>query len=99
MVFIIPILGITAGIIAIIGGIYIKSKKLDLQKIQQNPKELEKLADEIQRLHLENESLKKRIHNIETIATSKEWEALPSALDHEIDTEEKAAILAKKLNR
>ncbi len=99
MSILIPILGITAGIVAIISSAYVKVRKIELQKTLngQNNHDKKYLEDKIQTLTFENTDLRKRITNLESIVASKEWEFLLPPHSENLSNQEKANILAKKL--
>ena len=99
MSILIPLLGITAGIIAIISGSIIKIKKIELQKTLHNQGNHDNklLENQVKTLTLENTDLQNRISNLESVVASKEWEFLLPSNKENLSNQEKASILAKKL--
>ncbi len=65
MAIIIPILGILTGMIAIICGTYLKFQKMKMENL--GAKEKQFLLEKINKLEEENQQLKERIENVETI--------------------------------
>lgn len=65
MGILIPILGIMTGIIAIICGTYLKFQKMKMENLGAGEKQL--LLEKINKLEAENQQLKERVENVETI--------------------------------
>ena len=97
MGILIPLFGIGAGIIAIISGAYLKSKKIDLEKLRLKQESSDQnLEGKLKKLSAENEALQDRISNLETIIVSKEWDTLLSAPKNN-DNESNVRAIAEKL--
>lgn len=65
MGILIPILGIMTGIIAIICGTYVKIQKMKMENLGAGEKQM--LLEKISKLETENQELKERVGNVETI--------------------------------
>jgi hypothetical protein len=65
MGILIPILGIMTGIIAIICSTYLKFQKMKIENLGSGEKQM--LLEKINKLETENQELKERVENVETI--------------------------------
>ena len=100
MGILIPIFGILTGMVAIIASTYLKAKKMEIDKLNAgggNLSHFKNLNEKLELLEKENELLKQRLHNVELIATSKEWDLLPPS-SSELSVSQQSEEIAKKLS-
>jgi hypothetical protein len=82
-------------ITAVVADTYLKGKRLGGG---QSGGDVRKLAAELERIKAENAQLKERMHNVETIVTSRDYDALPPP-DDEYSIAKKAEILSKQIEK
>jgi len=76
--FIIAILALSIPVVAILSNAYVKIKKIEFEQNTQsfNKEQLDQLMNQFEDLQQENELLKERLSNIETIVAEPDWEQL-----------------------
>lgn len=84
-------------ITAVLADTYLKGKRLGgFQGVGNG--DVKKLVTELERLKTENAQLKERMHNVETIVTSHDYDALPPPED-EYSISRKAEVLSKRIEK
>jgi uncharacterized protein YlxW (UPF0749 family) len=96
MAFLIPILALMIPISAIVGGYWVKIKKMELEKNSLSPETTQKL----QRVLEQNEQLRQRVENLEAIITSLDKELLAlRPLDDAAENQQKVQYIVNKLKK
>ena len=93
-------MGLSIPIIAILSDAWVKSRKmtLDNDHLRHQAEVIEGLKANLQQLEQENQQLKDRLLNVETIVTGPEWDnLLISAKAGEDDVTEKTRDIARKI--
>ena len=100
MGILIPILGILAGITAIVSNAWLKSQKMKLENGGgMNSKKMSRLLAEFENVHDENLELKERVNNLEVIISGMDKEILQlHSHTKQADYAKEMAELAKKMN-
>ncbi len=96
MAFLIPIFALMIPISAIVGGYWVKIKKMELEKNSLSPETTQKL----QRVLEQNEQLRQRVENLEAIITSLDKELLAlRPLDDAAENQQKVQYIVNKLKK
>lgn len=96
MAFLIPIIALMIPISAIVGGYWVKIKKMELEKNSLSPETTQKL----QKVLEQNEQLRQRVENLEAIITSLDKELLAlRPLDDVAENQQKVQYIVNKLKK
>lgn len=92
MIVIVAGMALSIPIVAILADAYLKGKRIT------GGADVSGLQKQIEQLKKENTDLRERLHHVETIVTSRDYEALPPAYD-DLTIAKKSEILAERVRK